>query len=89
LRSTDTRLVQPPEEWREVEGALEREFHFRDFAEALAFVNRVGELAEAENHHPDVEIRWSRVTLRWWTHVANAVTERDVELARRTNELVG
>jgi 4a-hydroxytetrahydrobiopterin dehydratase len=45
--------VQPPQGWQEVDGALEREFRFRDFAEALAFVNRVGELAEAENHHPD------------------------------------
>ena len=71
-----------------VNGALEREFSFRDFAEALAFVNRVGELAESENHHPDVEIRWNKVTLRWWTHVAEAVTDRDYALATRSNELV-
>ena len=75
-----------PEGWEEVDGALEREFRFRDFAEALEFVNRVGELAEAANHHPDVEIRWNRVRLRWWTHVKRAITERDVELAARTNE---
>jgi 4a-hydroxytetrahydrobiopterin dehydratase len=80
--------VEAPEGWAEVDGALQREFHFGDFAEALAFVNRVGELAEAENHHPDVEIHWNRVTLRWWTHVKNAITDRDVELARRTAELV-
>ena len=77
-----------PDGWNEVDGALEREFRFRDFAEALAFVNRVGELAEAENHHPDVAIRWNRVTLRWWTHVRDAITERDVELAALTNQLV-
>ena len=71
-----------------VKGALEREFSFADFAEALAFVNRVGELAESENHHPDVEIRWNKVTLRWWTHIANAVTDRDYELASRSNDLV-
>ena len=69
-------------------GALEREFSFRDFGDALAFVNRVGELAESENHHPDVEIRWNKVTLRWWTHIADAVTDRDYELATRSNELV-
>jgi 4a-hydroxytetrahydrobiopterin dehydratase len=79
--------VQPPEHWAEVDGALEREFRFADFAEALAFVNRVGELAEAENHHPDIAIHWNRVTLRWWTHVRDAITERDHELARRTNEV--
>ncbi len=77
-----------PAGWAEVDGALEREFRFRDFAEAFAFVNRVAALAEAENHHPDIAIRWNRVTLRWWTHVRNAITPRDVELARRTNELL-
>jgi len=79
--------VQAPEGWRERDGALEREFRFKDFAGALAFVNRVGELAERENHHPDIAIHWDRVTLRWWTHVADAVTERDQELAAKTNEL--
>ena len=77
-----------PDGWTEVDGALEREFRFKDFAEALAFVNRVGEVAEAANHHPDVAIQWNRVTLRWWTHVKHAVTERDVQLAARTNGLV-
>lgn len=76
-----------PEGWVERDGALEREFRFSDFAEALTFVNRIGELAEAENHHPDVAIHWNRVTLRWWTHVKHAITERDVELAARTSEL--
>jgi 4a-hydroxytetrahydrobiopterin dehydratase len=79
--------VDPPPGWADVDGALEREFRFAGFAEALAFVNRVGELAEAEDHHPDIAIHWNRVTLRWWTHVRNAITERDHELARRTNDL--
>jgi 4a-hydroxytetrahydrobiopterin dehydratase len=76
-----------PSGWAEVDGALEREFRFADFAEALAFVNRVGELAEEANHHPDIEIRWNRVTLRWWTHVRDAVTDRDYELAGKANAL--
>ena len=71
-----------------VKGALQREHDFRDFAEALAFVNRVGALAERENHHPDIEIHWSRVTLRWWTHVKDAVTERDYELAEKSNSVL-
>jgi 4a-hydroxytetrahydrobiopterin dehydratase len=79
--------VEFPEGWADVNGALERDFRFRDFAEALAFVNRVGDLAESENHHPDIAIRWNQVTLRWWTHTKNAITERDVELAARTNQL--
>jgi 4a-hydroxytetrahydrobiopterin dehydratase len=77
-----------PSGWVELNGALEREFEFADFAEALAFVNRVGEVAEEANHHPDVEIHWNRVKLRWWTHVTGSITERDRELAERTNGLV-
>jgi 4a-hydroxytetrahydrobiopterin dehydratase len=70
-----------------VDGALQRTFRFSDFGEALAFVNRVGEAAEAENHHPDVAIHWNEVTLRWWTHAAGAVTERDKQMAERSAEL--
>jgi 4a-hydroxytetrahydrobiopterin dehydratase len=79
--------MEAPAGWAEVDGALEREFRFTDFAEALAFVNRIGDLAEAEDHHPDIAIHWNRVTLRWWTHVKDAITERDHELARLTNDL--
>jgi 4a-hydroxytetrahydrobiopterin dehydratase len=86
-REQDTQAVNIPQGWTDVDGALEREFRFRDFREALDFVNRVGELAEAENHHPDIAIHWNRVTLRWWTHARNAITERDAELAARTSEL--
>ena len=77
-----------PSGWLEVDGALEREFQFADFAEALAFVNRVAAAAEAADHHPDIEIHWNRVKLRWWTHVTGSITDRDRELAARTSELV-
>jgi 4a-hydroxytetrahydrobiopterin dehydratase len=80
-------MEEHPAGWAEVEGALEREYRFRDFAEAMAFVNLLAEAAEAANHHPDLAISWNRVTVRWWTHAAQAITERDVELARRTDEL--
>ena len=80
--------METPPGWAEVDGALERQFRFESFGDALAFVNRIGELAEDEDHHPDIAIHWNRVTLRWWTHVADAITQRDRELARRTNELV-
>jgi 4a-hydroxytetrahydrobiopterin dehydratase len=75
------------EGWSEVNGALERTFELPTFVEALAFVNRVGELAEAENHHPDIAISYRNVTLRWWTHTAGGITERDRELAEKTNAL--
>jgi 4a-hydroxytetrahydrobiopterin dehydratase len=79
--------VRVPEGWNEVDGALQRDFTFADFASALAFVNRVGELAEAENHHPDVSFGWGRVTLRWWTHSAGGITDRDRDLAARSAAL--
>jgi 4a-hydroxytetrahydrobiopterin dehydratase len=80
--------VEAPPGYALVNDAFEREYRFADFAEALAFVNRVGDLAEHENHHPDVAIHWNKVTLRWWTHVEDTVTERDYELASRSNDLV-
>jgi 4a-hydroxytetrahydrobiopterin dehydratase len=76
--------VADPDGWSEVDGALERTFTFGDFAGALAFVGRVAELAEAENHHPDIAIHFNRVTLRWWTHSAGGITDRDRELAERS-----
>jgi 4a-hydroxytetrahydrobiopterin dehydratase len=76
-----------PEGWNEVGGALQRGFRFKDFAEAIAFVNRLAEAAEAADHHPDVSISWNAVTVRWWTHTKRAITGRDVDMARRTDEL--
>jgi pterin-4a-carbinolamine dehydratase len=80
-------LMSVPEGWSEEEGALEREFRFADFAEAMAYANRVAELAESENHHPDMEVGWGRVKLRWSTHSAGGITDRDRELASRSAEL--
>ena len=77
-----------PDGWTEIDGALEREFRFADFAAAMAFVNRVAELAESEDHHPDIDVRWNRVTLRWSTHSAGGITDRDRELAARSADLV-
>ncbi len=73
--------------WTEVDDALERTFELESFVEALGFVNRVGELAEAENHHPDIAINYNRVTLRWWTHTAGGITDRDRALAAKTSGL--
>ena len=78
-----------PDGWSEVDGALEREFELPDFRAAIAFVNRVADLAESENHHPDIRISDKRVTLRWWTHTAGGITDRDRELAKRSGELAG
>jgi len=74
--------------WPEVDNALERQFEFASFPDAIAFVDRLAEVAEAENHHPDIDIRFRRVTVRWSTHSAGGVTERDQELAARTDGLI-
>ena len=76
-----------PEGWNEVRGALQRGYRFKDFREAIAFVDRLAEAAEAADHHPDITVSWNTVTVRWWTHAKRAITERDVEMARRTDEL--
>lgn len=73
-----------PSGWQEVDGALEHEFSFGSFADAIAFVNRVAVLAEAEDHHPDIAVHYRRVVLRWWTHTAGGVTDRDRALAARS-----
>ena len=79
--------MEVPEGWPEIEGALEREFHFKDFSAATNFVNRLGEVAETARHHPDISIRWNRVVVRWWTQAAQAITDRDAELAAHTDGL--
>ena len=80
-------VVSVPEGWSEVDSALTREFSFAGFGEAIAFVQRVATLAQTEDHHPDIDIRFKRVTLRWSTHSAGGVTQRDRELAARSAEL--
>ena len=75
------------QDWDEVDGALQREFRFDSFPAAIEFVNRVAELAEAENHHPDIAVSYRDVTLRWRTHSADAITDRDREMAERSAAL--
>jgi 4a-hydroxytetrahydrobiopterin dehydratase len=75
------------EGWSEVNGALQREFVFDSFLDAIAFVNRLAEAAEAADHHPDMTISFRRVTVRWSTHSASAITDSDREMATRTNGL--
>jgi 4a-hydroxytetrahydrobiopterin dehydratase len=76
------------DDWHEKDGALERTYELESFDAAIAFVNRVAALAAAEDHHPDITIAYRDVTLRWTTHSAGGITERDRELAVRSDELV-
>ena len=69
------------------EPAITATFEFGDFAEALAFVNRVGAAAEEMDHHPDIDIRWNKVTLVLSTHSAGGLTAADFDLAGRISQL--
>jgi 4a-hydroxytetrahydrobiopterin dehydratase len=66
---------------------LSKVFKFRDFAEPLAFVNRVGQLAEQQGHHPDICFGWGRVEITIWTHKIDGLTESDFILAAKIDEL--
>jgi 4a-hydroxytetrahydrobiopterin dehydratase len=67
---------------------LVKEFKFKDFKEALEFTNQLGNLAETENHHPDILLSWGLVRVEFWTHNAGGLTELDFLLAEQTDSLV-
>ena len=69
------------EGWLLRDGALEKAFELKTFRAALDFVNAVGALAEKQDHHPDIDVRFSKVLLRLSTHDAGGITARDVRLA--------
>lgn len=73
--------------WQEKDNRLTREFSFPDFATALAFVNKVGALAEEHNHHPDIELGWGKVIITLTTHSERSVTEKDWALANAIDTL--
>ena len=74
--------------WQVVqEHQLEREFKFKDFKEALKFTNQIGELAEQQNHHPDIYLTWGKVKVTIWTHKVDGLTESDFVLAAKIDKL--
>ncbi|MDE3066052.1 MAG: 4a-hydroxytetrahydrobiopterin dehydratase [Verrucomicrobiota bacterium] len=74
-------------DWRRNGAVISRTFQFKDFPAAMKFVNAVADLAEKAWHHPDIDIRWNRVTLALTTHDAGGLTERDFDLARQFDRL--
>ena len=77
-------LIELPE-WAIQDGMLVRFWTFDDFPQAMAFVNRVAELAERAGHHPDIDIRYNRVKLALVSHDAGGITARDAKMARQLN----
>jgi len=91
---TDAEIAQyAPQvpEWQIVEREnikrLERAFKFKNFVEALAFTNKVGEIAEAEGHHPVIITEWGKVTVTWWTHKIKGLHRNDFIMAAKTDQL--
>ena len=73
--------------WQSDGNKLTRKYTFSDFAEALAFVNRVGEIAEAADHHPDIIFGWGYAEISTTTHDRDGITDVDLSLARQINQL--
>ena len=78
-------------EWEQIEVAgvaqLRRVFKVKDFAEALAFTNELGQLAQEQGHHPAILVEYGRVTVRWWTHKIRGLHRNDFIMAARTDQL--
>lgn len=87
----ETYLTRVPE-WQHiiVDGIprLQRVFKFKNFADALAFTNRVGEIAEQQDHHPALLTEWGKVTVSWWSHKVHGLHLNDFIMAARTDRLV-
>jgi 4a-hydroxytetrahydrobiopterin dehydratase len=66
---------------------LTRKFKFKNFAQAIAFANDVGDLAEEQNHHPAILVEWGQVTVSWWTHVIGGLHQNDFISAAKTDQI--
>ena len=77
-----TALADVPD-WKMQDAAIARTYLFKDFPASIRFVNAVAELAESSWHHPDIDVRWNKVTLTLTTHDAGGLTKKDFELARQ------
>jgi len=73
--------------WKKKGSVISRKFQFKDFPAAMKFVNAVAKAAEKEQHHPDIDIRWNKVTLALTTHDAGGLTEKDFVLAKKFDRL--
>jgi 4a-hydroxytetrahydrobiopterin dehydratase len=81
-------LVKEVPDWQVVDGHhLTRSFKFPNFLQALAFVNKVGEIAEGQGHHPDILLTWGKAEITTWTHKINGLTESDFILAAKIDRL--
>ncbi len=83
-----SQIAESLPEWELDDETIRRTFRFEDFTSAMGFVTRVALVAEKANHHPDIDIRWNKVTLALTTHDADGLTSRDLELAKDIDKLI-
>jgi 4a-hydroxytetrahydrobiopterin dehydratase len=83
-KTIETFLEENPS-WKRDGEAIKAEFKFKDFNEAMGFVTRVALAAEKADHHPDIDIRWNKVTLAFSTHSEGGITKKDLDLALMTS----
>jgi 4a-hydroxytetrahydrobiopterin dehydratase len=81
--------LTPPNGWQIIDGCLHREFEFADFVAAFGFMTQAALVAETMDHHPDWSNSWNKVVVDLTSHDVGGVTDRDVRLASRMNELAG
>lgn len=87
--SVDEFMTQIDDSWTLIEDGkkIERKFKFKDFVQALDFVNKVGNIAEKQGHHPDIFLAWGKALITLWTHKANGLTKDDFIMAAKIDEL--
>jgi 4a-hydroxytetrahydrobiopterin dehydratase len=83
-----TQALNALPDWKLTDGAIVRAFSFRDFREAMSFVNSVAVIAEKAGHHPDIDIRYNKVKLALASHDAGGITEKDLNQAEEINKLL-
>ena len=86
--SNETKLFDSNQNWINIDGKLQRDFQFSDFNEALQFINQIVVICESENHHPEINWIYNKITLKLSTHDAgDVITQKDIKLAQLIDEV--
>ena len=82
------KLFEEIQSWTLKDGRIYKKFKFKDFIEAMEFVNKIANIAEQEGHHPDISIHWNIVEIELWTHAIKGLSENDFILAAKIDEIL-
>jgi 4a-hydroxytetrahydrobiopterin dehydratase len=86
--SEETKLFESNQNWINIDGKLQRDFQFSDFNDALQFINQISVICESENHHPEINWIYNKITLKLSTHDAgDIITQKDIKLAELIDEV--